>query len=292
MTAPVVSIGLPVYNGASLMRRAIDSVLKQDFTDFELIICDNASTDGTSEVAAEYVVADPRVRYVRRESTRGALDNFEHALSLARGEMFGWISHDDTYERPNHLGRLVAKIREGNALAFPEARPQYIDEQGNVIRTGQDMLAGFGEIRTRRELVRLAMRRASVQIFGLFRIDKLREHIPLLMANRDMHCFHESSFIHKFLMDERWAFVPEALINIGQHAANVSRTQDPSTLLRAFLLYSARVLKMNRKGAHFTGSEKLIVYSEIARQAPYATRLFASVVRRRLRGGDAAHAKH
>ncbi|HKR64904.1 MAG TPA: glycosyltransferase family 2 protein, partial [Thermoanaerobaculia bacterium] len=69
MTSPTVTIGMPIYNGASLMRRAIDSVLMQDFQDLEILISDNASTDATPALIAEYEALDKRVRHVRLPST-------------------------------------------------------------------------------------------------------------------------------------------------------------------------------------------------------------------------------
>ena len=278
-TSPALSIGMPVYNGGSLMRRAVDSVLKQDFTDFELVICDNGSTDNTAAVAAEYTAADPRVRYVRNESTVGVIANFERSLLLARGEMFAWIAHDDTYERPDHLTLLVAKIRAGNVFAFPEARIQYIDEHGAPLRSERNMLTAFGDIRTRGQLIRQTMRRPSVQIYGLFRTDKLREHIHIFVEDGDLRCFNEGRLMQKFLLNEKWAFVPEALLNVGQHTANNSGVQRPGALLRDFLVYCLRVLKMNN-GTRFTSAERPIVYAEILRQAPYAMRLLASTIRR------------
>jgi len=275
---------MPVYNGGSLMRRAIDSVLKQDFTDFELIICDNTSTDDTPEIVARYAAADPRVRYVRHESPIGIIANFEHVLLLARGEMFAWIAHDDTYERTDHLTRLVAKIRAGNAFVFPEARIQHIDEEGAPLRSEQGMLAEFGDIRTRGQLIRLTMRRPSVQIYGLFRTDKLREHIHIFTEDSDLSCFNEGRMMNKFLLNEQWAFVPEALLNVGKHATNNSGVQHPGSLLRDFLVYCLRVLKMNR-GTRFTSTERLIVYAETLRRTPYALRLLASTVKRHAGAG-------
>lgn len=283
---PVVSIGLPIFNGASLMRRAIESVLMQDFADLELIICDNASIDDTAAVAAEYVAADPRVRYVRRERNSAALENFGHVLTLARGEMFSWIAHDDTYERPDHLTKLVEKIREGNTLAFPEVHVVDLDESGAVTHTGGDTMSAFGKIASRRQLLREAIRRPSVQIYGLFRTDKLRQHIDLMFADGDMRCFFEGRFIQTILLQEPWAYVPEALFNRGQHGGNESSQSAPGWLLRDYLLYSARMLKMYRQSPRFTAGERWTLYAEIARaHGPHAARLFASVVKGQLSFG-------
>ncbi len=86
--APRVSIGLPVFNGERYLARAIDSVLGQDFRDFELIICDNASTDRTAEICAAYARRDARVRYVRNPRNLGAGPNYDRCFHLARGTYF------------------------------------------------------------------------------------------------------------------------------------------------------------------------------------------------------------
>ena len=91
----LVSIGLPTRNRAESLRRAIGSVLAQDWTELELVICDNASTDHTEEVCRRFAQEDERVRYVRRRENIGAEANFHDALELARGEIFMWLADDD-----------------------------------------------------------------------------------------------------------------------------------------------------------------------------------------------------
>lgn len=82
---PRVSIGMPVYNGDPFIRGALDSLLAQTFTDFELIISDNASTDRTEAICREYAARDIRIRYVRQTENRGAKANFEFVLDKAVG---------------------------------------------------------------------------------------------------------------------------------------------------------------------------------------------------------------
>src|SRR4051794_3298661 len=95
MPPPKLSIGLPVYNGENFLAHAVDSILAQDFRDFELIISDNASTDRTAEICRGYAESDPRVRYVRFETNQGGSRNFCYVFELARGEYFKWAAHDD-----------------------------------------------------------------------------------------------------------------------------------------------------------------------------------------------------
>lgn len=106
---PKVSIGMPVYNGEKYIRDALDSLLAQTFTDFELIISDNASTDKTEDICREYVTNDCRVRYLRQSKNMGATANFQYVLNEAIGECFMWAAHDDYWES-NWLEVLTNKI--------------------------------------------------------------------------------------------------------------------------------------------------------------------------------------
>lgn len=113
-----VSIGMPVYNGAKYIREALDSLLGQSFTDFELIISDNASTDGTASICQEYAARDPRIRYVRQPENRGILANFQYVLDEARSEYFMWAAADDAWDK-NWISEVLATIkRTGAKSAF------------------------------------------------------------------------------------------------------------------------------------------------------------------------------
>jgi len=95
----LVSIGMPVYNGANFIREALDSLLAQTFTDFELIISDNASTDETETICKEYENLDFRIRYIRQKKNIGALQNFQFVLGEARNKYFMWAACDDAWDR-------------------------------------------------------------------------------------------------------------------------------------------------------------------------------------------------
>jgi glycosyltransferase involved in cell wall biosynthesis len=94
---PKVSIGLPVFNGEKYIREAIESILAQTFTDFELIISDNSSTDKTEEICSEYVAKDSRICYFRNQTNIGAANNENRTFELSRGQYFRLASHDDKF---------------------------------------------------------------------------------------------------------------------------------------------------------------------------------------------------
>jgi glycosyltransferase involved in cell wall biosynthesis len=118
---PRVSIGMPVYNGEPYMREALDALLAQTFTDFELIISDNASTDRTEEICREYAAKDRRIRYVRQKTNRGATANFQYVLDEAVGEYFMWAAHDDWWD-PLFIEVCMSILQKNEKLSFAFTR--------------------------------------------------------------------------------------------------------------------------------------------------------------------------
>lgn len=92
---PTVSVGVPVYNGAASLRATLDALLQQTYADFEIIVSDNASTDGTAPICAEYATRDNRVRYIRQPENIGPERNFKFVIDAARGRYFMWSACDD-----------------------------------------------------------------------------------------------------------------------------------------------------------------------------------------------------
>jgi len=86
---------MPVYNGERWIREAIDSILGQTYRDLELVICDNASTDGTEAVCRAYAARDPRVRYHRNSENLGVSENYNSVFRRAQGSTFKWASSSD-----------------------------------------------------------------------------------------------------------------------------------------------------------------------------------------------------
>ena len=104
---PLVSIGVPVYNGERFLARTLGSLLSQTYAQLEIIISDNASTDGTAAICREFAARDARVRYVRNPTNIGARSNFLKTLALASGKYFTWTAADDV--RP--VGAIDACVR-------------------------------------------------------------------------------------------------------------------------------------------------------------------------------------
>ena len=129
---PRISIGLPVYNGARYLREAIESILAQTFTDFELIISDNASTDSTPEICQEYAAQDRRIRYCRNPHNIGASQNHNRVFELSIGEYFKWAGHDDICQS-EYLERCVEVLDSQPSVVLCYSKSVIIDESSQII---------------------------------------------------------------------------------------------------------------------------------------------------------------
>ncbi len=122
----LVSVGLPVYNGAAQLRRALDSLLAQTHRHIELVISDNASTDATPDICKEYARRDPRIVYSRSETNIGGPENFDRVIRLCRGEFFMWAAHDDWWA-PTFIEENLNNLLEHPDLIASMSRVQYMD---------------------------------------------------------------------------------------------------------------------------------------------------------------------
>lgn len=106
---PLVSVGIPTYNRVGTLRRTVESVLAQDYPRLEIVISDNASTDGTQAYCEAAAAGDSRVRYVRQPVNAGAEANFRRALELASGPLFMWLADDDWID-PEYISLCVERL--------------------------------------------------------------------------------------------------------------------------------------------------------------------------------------
>lgn len=129
---PTISIGVPVYNGENFLEAALRSLQGQTFEDFEVVISDNASTDGTGDIAAGFAAEDDRFRYVRNERNLGANPNYNRTFALARGEYFRWHAHDDVCD-PKYLERCHEVLASDPTAVLAHTRTAYIDRNGDPL---------------------------------------------------------------------------------------------------------------------------------------------------------------
>lgn len=171
VVAPPVSVGLPVRNGMPYIIECLNSIREQSFGDFDLLVCDNASTDGTEEVAREAVLADPRIRYLRVESDSGASANFNRCFARTDGGLFTWVASDDRF-LPGYLEQTVdhLKAHPDHAMCVPAVK--FIDEAGiasGVLCQPVNLSSPYVEQR----LSSYLDRRSWFMVYGLIRREAL-----------------------------------------------------------------------------------------------------------------------
>src|SRR5207237_806080 len=172
---PRVSIGLPVFNGERFLPAAIDSLLKQTYSDFELVISDNGSTDGTETICKHYAAKDGRVRYYRSHRNRGSVWNFNRVFTLAQAEYFKWAASDDVCA-PEYVGACVEVLDSEASVVLCYSDTILIDERGRQIGRYTDRCTEAGSSIPHerfRELIRnLGL---SNPLFGVIRAKALRK---------------------------------------------------------------------------------------------------------------------
>jgi glycosyltransferase involved in cell wall biosynthesis len=137
---PRLSVGLPVYNGENYVAESLEALLGQSYEDFELIISDNASTDGTADICRRYARQDSRVRYIRQPQNIGLARNHNCLVGEARGELFKWASHDDLYAK-DLVRRCVEVLDEHPHVVLAHTWTAMIDGTGTVTRAVHYSLA-------------------------------------------------------------------------------------------------------------------------------------------------------
>ncbi len=186
--SPLVTLGLPVRNGQRTIRSAIEAIVMQTVSDFELIVSDNASTDDTGLICRHFAAQDSRIHYFRHDSNQGAARNFNFTFQQSRGTYFKWCAHDDLLG-PTYLQRCLERFNQGPAslvlcyalrqLLTPEGEmPRHLDAQVDLaIRKAA--CSGWGP--TFAELLRRPADEFPMYVFGLIRRDAL-ERTRLLGA--------------------------------------------------------------------------------------------------------------
>jgi len=213
MHVPRVSIGLNVYNGEKYIRLAVESILRQDYTDFELIISDNASTDATQEICGELAAKDARIRYSRNPTNIGASKNYRRVFELSKGEFFTWAAHDDVY-LPGFLRRCVDSLDQApSSVVLVAPRTEVIDERGFSTQIRVERLHTTRALPHQRVADVLWNVRWSTAQHGLFRSSALRKtrlHDAFYGADRVL-------LLELAILGEIWE-IPETLFLKRQHS--------------------------------------------------------------------------
>jgi len=204
---PLVSIGLPVRNAESSIADVIRSVLAQDHERVELVISDNASTDGTEAVCREFAANDNRVSYHRQPENVGLLNNFRHAMRVGQGALFRWIGDDDSLER-DYVSRCVKVFESDPRLLVVTTGIAYtMDGEIDTARYDGTALASDDPIDRFAEMLRLlnASHLLIDPLYGTMRRDKV-----MAIERRNM-LREDEVFATKLALAGPWGHIPDVL---------------------------------------------------------------------------------
>ncbi|NOU66738.1 glycosyltransferase [Paenibacillus sp. LMG 31461] len=131
---PLISVGLPVYNGEKYLQLALESLLSQEYRNIEIIISDNASTDATGDICMNFVAQDSRIKYSKEEVNKGIAYNFQRVFDLSKGKYFMWAAHDDLFDK-TFIAKCVQKLEESPDALLCLSDLIFIDEDGKCSTT-------------------------------------------------------------------------------------------------------------------------------------------------------------
>jgi len=215
-TVPRLSIGLPVYNGEEYLAEALDALLGQSYQDFELIISDNASTDGTEAICRRYLAQDRRIRYIRLPENIGAAPNHNFVFRESRGELFKWASHDDLYGR-DLLLRCVEALDERPQTVLAHTWNAIIDGTGTVTQPFDYRLATDSTHAPER-FRSLLFEPGGDDFYGVIRADVLRRVTP-----HDSYHHADRTFVAEIALHGPFYQVPELLYFRRDHPTRAER---------------------------------------------------------------------
>lgn len=196
--SPLVTIGLPVYDSEEHLRQSMDCLLAQTYSDFVLIISDNASTDGTPRICRQYAESDSRVRYFRNDRNIGNPRNFNLVASLATTKYLKWSTADDFWE-PTFLERAVSVMERDQTIALCYPKTYIVDADGLNPQPYEDRLHLVQEDPVDRFLTLTSTIALAHQHLGLIRTSLLRQtHLLGTHVGSDINLLAELTLYGKF----------------------------------------------------------------------------------------------
>jgi glycosyltransferase involved in cell wall biosynthesis len=209
---------MPVYNGEPYLGDAIESILRQTMTDFELIISDNASTDRTEEICRKYGGRDGRIRYFRNSTNIGAAGNYNRVFSLARGAYFWWSNADDLFEPELHE-KCLEILEENPDAVLAYGKTNIIGSTGNFQRAYEDNLDLRQERASDRFLDFFQRVGLTNVIYGLMRADAMRR--TNLFGDGTIPAV-DTRFMAEMTLQGKFIEIPQVLFHRRMHEASSS----------------------------------------------------------------------
>jgi glycosyltransferase involved in cell wall biosynthesis len=251
LSLPKVTIGIPVYNGERYLARTIESILGQSFVDFELIIADNASTDGTQALCERFVAQDARVKYVRHVVNIGAPRNWNCLVHLAKGEYFKWASAND-YVVSTMLARCVEAMSHDPGIVLCYGHTLLVDDTEQPI----EVFSGDIDVPMKRPSERFSAVCTGLTLnnamCGLIRTSVLMQTgLDRLYPSGDMVLMSELALYGRLRL------LPDVLLHRRQTASTFTSMLKPAQIQRLYDPQARRPLKILRGRRHLDNFQSI-----------------------------------
>jgi glycosyltransferase involved in cell wall biosynthesis len=234
---PLVSIGLPVYNGARSLERALGDLCRQDYRNLEIIVSDNGSTDDSVAIARRVAAADPRVRVFAEPTNRGAIWNFNRVFELSRGEFFMWAAHDDRRHH-SYISRCLPSLLADPDVAICHTRIAIIDGEGRVLRIDARPFSAVDDSPRRRFARAVSPPQWTMPLYGLIRRAHLsRTHGIRNYYGSDLGLVVELALYGKIVQldDALFSYCEAPPQDLGSYVARTLSSLSPDNRYRPWL---------------------------------------------------------
>ncbi|WP_245701147.1 glycosyltransferase family 2 protein [Sanguibacter gelidistatuariae] len=215
---PVLTFGIPVYNGEKYLPDALHSIQEQDLDDLEIIISDNGSTDGTQEICEAAAASDDRVLYLRHDTNRGGAWNYVRTVESASSPLFSWQAADDVKLATFASACVQALDDAGPEAVFACPRTQLIGADGVVFEDLDDRDLGLGAQTPHERVHNLFRSQASHVMYGVVRMSAMRRSRGLLPLVGD-----DMVLLVELLCQGKMALVDDQLFWQRRHAEQFSQ---------------------------------------------------------------------
>lgn len=174
---PLVTIGVPVYNGGEHLRQTLNSLLQQDYARLEIIIADNASTDDTAEIAREYANTYPNIIYHRHAENLGSAVNFTKLTEMAHGKYFMWAATHDKWSS-SMISRAVEVMESDSTVVVSYPLPYWLTAEGKEIPVDTTLIDTRTSTKVSRFVITIWSLTACPQIYGVHRLSTIKQMMP------------------------------------------------------------------------------------------------------------------
>lgn len=217
---PLVSVCMPTYNGAKFVAEAIESVLHQDFADFELLIIDDCSSDETGEIIERFCRQDARVRAIYNSSNLGMVENWNACLVRARGRYLHYLFGDDLISSPDALSRMVEILENNRSVSLVASSRHLIDSRSE--RRGLISFFGNGSVTDGSSVIRRCLLEQK-NLIGEPSVVMFRREDALRGFDARYRQFVDLEMWFHLLEQGSFAFIGEPLASFRVHDAQQTR---------------------------------------------------------------------